>query len=290
MIIDCHYHLEEKVLTIQELIREMDVCGVQKTALIAAMVPPFREPARFMVSALQFGLENRRLRSIGKLFIAQFTREGDVKIMGKTYPIDPDPDNAFIFETVKQHPGRFLGWVFVNPGGKNDPVTELEKYRNSPGFIGVKAHPFWHHFEPRELLPVAERLAALDKPLLLHVGFGEEGNIDPLLDQVPGIKIILAHAGFPGYSDTWSHVRHRKNVYLDLSQTSYTGEKATRDAVEYLGADRLLYGTDGPYGFHGTDRRYDYGYIKRRIERLFSDRSVRSRILGDNLAELAGLS
>jgi uncharacterized protein len=289
MVIDCHYHLEEKILSIQELVREMDACEIQKTALIAPMVPPFREPARFMVGALQFALEDRRLRNIGRLFIANFTDRGEVKILGKAYPIDPDPDNAFIFETVRKYPDRFLGWVFVNPRGKKDPMGELEKYQDEPGFIGVKAHPFWHHFEPRELLPVAERLAGLDKPLLLHVGFGEEGNIDPLLDQVPGIKIILAHAGFPAYSDTWRHILHRKNVYLDLSQTSYTGEKATRDAAGYLGTDRLLYGTDGPYGFHGKDHRFDYGYIKRRIERMFPDKTVRSRILGGNLLELAGV-
>jgi uncharacterized protein len=289
MVIDCHYHLEEKILTTQELLGEMDRNGIDKVALIAKMVPPFREPPMFLVGALQFLLENRPLRGIGKAFVANFTSLDEIKILGKPYYIEPDPENELIFETVNNFPNRFLGWVFVNPRGKKDQVSELEKYKDNPGFIGVKAHPFWHRFPPEELMPVAERLAKLNKPLLLHMGFGQDGDFESLLEKVPNLKLILAHAGFPDYADTWKRILQRKNVYLDLSQTSYTGEKATRDAVDYLGVDRLLYGTDGPYGFHGADHRYDYGFIKRRLERLFPDRIVQARLLGGNLAELAGL-
>jgi hypothetical protein len=60
--------------------------------------------------------------------------------------------------------------------------------------------------------------------------------------------------------------------------------------VGCLGPDRLFFGTDGPYGFHGPDGRYDYGFIKRRIERMFPDRGVQARLLGENFAEVAGLA
>jgi len=168
-------------------------------------------------------------------------------------------------------------------------VAEFEKYKNSEGFIGVKAHPFWHHFKPVELAPVAERLAGTGKPLLIHAGFGEEGNFEALLKKVPSLKLILAHAGFPGYADTWEKIKHLKNVYLDLSQTSYTSEKATRKAVNIIGADRLFFGTDGPYGFHGSDHQYDYGFIKRRIEQMFPDKKVRAKLLGGSFASVVGI-
>jgi predicted TIM-barrel fold metal-dependent hydrolase len=133
------------------------------------------------------------------------------------------------------------------------------------------------------------RLAATGKPLLLHVGFGEEGDYEALLAHVPNLSLILAHAGFPEYGDTWARIRGRSNVYLDLSQTRYTSERATREAVAYMGPDRLFFGTDGPYGFHGPDGRYDYGFIKRRIERLFPDRELQAKLLGGNFARLVGL-
>ena len=289
MVIDCHYHLEERVFSVDRLIGEMQKSGIDKVALMGSMIEPFKEPPVFLINLLQFILEHSLSRGLGKALISNFTDRGEVKILGKPYAIESDPDNEKVFNTVRKHPDKFLGWIFVNPRGKKDQVKEFEKYKDMNGFIGVKAHPFWHHFKPVELAPVAERLAKTGKPLLIHVGFGEEGNFEALLKKVPNLKLILAHAGFPNYADTWEKIKHLKNVYLDLSQTSYTSEKATRKAVDIIGADRLFFGTDGPYGLHGSDHQYDYGFIKRRIERLFPDTLIQARLLGDNFAELTGV-
>jgi len=290
MVIDCHYHLEERVLTRGELLNEMDRAGIDKIALMGSMIAPFPEPPRFLLRLLQVFLEKRVLRKLGRVFVSDFTPQGDIKILGKPFAIKSDPGNAVVFDAVREQSDRFLGWVFVNPKGQYDPVSELEKYQDEQGFIGVKAHPFWHHFEPVDLAPVAERLAGMNKPLLIHVGFEKEGNFDALLKKVPELKLILAHTGFPEYGDTWRAVKDRKNVFLDLSQTSYVSEKATIESVAYLGPERLFFGTDGPYGFHDTAGRYDYGFIKRRIERVFPDEGVRRRLLGENFAEVCGIS
>jgi predicted TIM-barrel fold metal-dependent hydrolase len=256
---------------------------------MAPMVDPYPEPARFLIGLLQYLLMHRKLRPLAKILSAQFTPQGDIKILGKSYHICPDPDNAVVFQTVKENPGRFLGWVFVNPRGKNNPVQVLEQWKDASGFVGVKAHPFWHRFPPMELVPVAERLATMGKPLLIHVGFGAHGDFEALLNKVPGLKLILAHAGFPQYSDTWSSIRDRKDVSVDLSQTSYVGAKTTREVVAFLGVKRCLYGTDGPFGFQGADGLIDYGFIKNRIETLFPDKGVQARLLGQNFAELVGI-
>ena len=141
-----------------------------------------------------------------------------------------------------------------------------------------------------ELAPVAARLAKTGKPLLIHAGFGEEGNYEALLKKVPDLKLVLAHAGFPCYSDTWKKIKPLKNVYMDLSQTTYTSGKATRQAVDMFGAERLFFGTDGPFGFHGPDHQYDYGFIKRRIEGMFADVIIREKLLGGSFAKVVGLS
>jgi predicted TIM-barrel fold metal-dependent hydrolase len=79
---------------------------------------------------------------------------------------------------------NFLGWVFVNPRGGKDQVQVLNKWKNHPGFIGVKAHPFWHRYHPIELLPVAEQLVQIGKPLLIHAGWGSHGDYDALLQEI----------------------------------------------------------------------------------------------------------
>ncbi|MBN1532864.1 MAG: amidohydrolase [Spirochaetes bacterium] len=288
MVIDCHYHLEERLFTPDELIARMDEAGVDRTALMGLLIDPFPEPPRFLISLLIPMLTRRPLRRLGKSFIANFTPKG-IKILGREYPLRLDPDNGPVFAAVKAHPDRFLGWVFVNPRGERDQVAEFERWRGTKGCLGVKAHPFWYRHRPLELAPVAERAAAAGMPMLVHLGYGPDGDYAALLDAVPGLKLILAHAGFPGYADTWREIRARSNVFVDLSQTSYVDAGVMRAAVEYLGAERCLFGTDGPYGFHGRDGRFDYGLMKRRIEAAFPDAGVRRRILGENLREIAGI-
>jgi uncharacterized protein len=289
MIIDCHYHLEERVFPVEGLIAEMQKAGIDKVALMGSIIGPFDEPPVFLIKLLQKLLENSLTRGLGKVLVSNFTPEGDVKILGKPYRLETDPDNEKVFATVKKYPDKFMGWIFVNPRGRKNQVEEFEKYKDMAGFIGVKAHPFWHHFKPVELTPVAERLARTGKPLLIHAGFGEEGDFEALLKNVPDLKLILAHAGFPGYSDTWKKIKPMKNVYMDLSQTTYTSDKATLKTVDMFGADRLFFGTDGPFGFHGADHRYDYGFIKRRIERMFPEPEVREKLLGGSFADAVGL-
>ena len=97
-----------------------------------------------------------------------------------------------IFQAIDNNPNRFLGWVFVNPRGEKDQVQELDNWKNHPGFIGVKAHPFWHRYEPIELLPVAEQLSKNGKPLLIHAGYGSHGNYDILLKKLP-LLILVKH-------------------------------------------------------------------------------------------------
>ena len=157
------------------------------------MIAPFPEPPRFLLRLLKIFLEQRPLRKLGRVFVSDFTPQRDIKILGKPFSIMADPSNEAVFDAVKGHPDRFLGWVFVNPRGQYDPVAELEKYLNEPGFIGVKAHPFWHHFTPVELVPVAEKLAAKGKPLLIHVGFEHEGDFDALMSKVIARMPMLKH-------------------------------------------------------------------------------------------------
>ncbi len=289
MIIDCHFHLEERLLSRDRLLAKMDESGIDKTALMAAMVDPFPEPPPALLRLLQFFLVHRSLRWAGRLSAARFSRSGGIKMPGGSFSIYPDPDNSPVFEAVAAHPDRFLGWIFVNPEGKIDPVAEFKRWQDHPGVVGVKAHPFWHRYEPVKLVPVARLAAEAGLPLLIHAGFGAHGDFFPLLRQIPGLKLILAHAGFPFYRDIWPKIADYRNVWVDLSQTSYVNEKITRQVVDFLGPDRCLYGTDGPFGFHDAADTFDMTYIKRRIEMLFSDKRIQQKLLGGSFAACAGL-
>jgi predicted TIM-barrel fold metal-dependent hydrolase len=289
MIIDCHYHLERKLLNDDQLLKKMNESGVDKVALMGIINEPIPKPPELLLNLLRFSLTHGSFRFLAKLLAANFTPEGNIKIPTGIFQLYPNPQNEPIFQAVADKPDRFLGWVFVNPTGGQDQVYELNKWKDSPGFVGVKAHPFWHRYQPIELLPVAENLSQIGKPLLIHAGFDEHGDYSVLLQKVHDLKLILAHAGFPLYADTWNKIKNNRNVYVDLSQTSYLNERTTWQAVEYLGVEKCLFGTDGPYGVHGDDDLFDYSFIKRRIEKLFPDKEVQKRLLGENFSELIGI-
>jgi len=289
MIIDCHFHLDERLLSIDQMLRKMDACGIDKTALMGLLNDPIPTPGHMLVNLFQFLLFHQRTRWAAKLLGAQFTEDGAIKLPAGAFPVFPDPDNAQVFDVVDKYPDRFLGWIFVNPRGKNDPGQEYDRWKDHPGVVGVKAHPFWHQYEPVELAPVARRAAADGLPLLIHAGFGEHGRFEKLIESVPDLKLILAHAGFPEYTQTWAKIVNNKNILVDVSQTSYVSEKILALVVRALGVDRCCYGTDGPYGFHDDQDTFDMCLIRERIEKLLPDSHDRQKILGDNFATFANL-
>lgn len=287
MVRDCHYHLDERLLTVDEMINRMDACGIDKAALMASANEPIPEPPRAIIKILQFLLFHAATQKVGRIFIENFSPEGNIRIGRNVYEIYAQPDNAEIFDLVERMPTRFLGWVFVRPNSHINQVQELEKWIAHPGFIGVKAHPFWHRFEPVQLLPIVDLLIAIGKPLLIHAGYGSHGDFLALTDKAPELKLILAHAGFPGYRATWQLIKNHTNIFVDLSQTAYVSDEVTRHVVEYLGYKRCLFGTDGPHGFHAGDGKFDLSFMKRRIERLFPSRKIQEYLLGQNIMEIA---
>ena len=137
-----------------------------------------------------------------------------------------------------------------------------------------------------DLLALAQVLAESSKPMLLHVGYDSHGDFMSLVEKVPKLKLILAHTGYPCYADTWKLIKYHENIFVDISADVYVNEAITRKAVTYLGPERCLFGTDGPYGNKAGDELFDNGFIKRRVERLFPDQGVQRQILGDNFRAL----
>ena len=74
---------------------------------------------------------------------------------------------------------------------------------------------------------------------------------------------------------------------MDLS-SPYIDEALARAAVAAMGPERCLYGTDAPYGFHDAGGSYDYGEIKRWVERLPVASAKREAVFSENFLALLG--
>jgi predicted TIM-barrel fold metal-dependent hydrolase len=288
MAIDCHYHLTPDIQSIADVIASMDRHGIDRTALMASLCGPVPEPAAPVLSLLRFCLTHKRLRPPVRRLLTRFTPDGHVILPSGVVRLHARPDNRPVFAAAETHPDRFYAWCTVRPGGPVDPVDEYRAVEHHPACIGVKAHPFWHRYSPLNLLTVGERLARNKAPLIVHLGFDDPADLLTLSDELPGLSIILAHAAFPCYADTWQKIRNRKNIYVDLSATAYVDMTIMKQVSEALGTERCLFGTDGPFGSHDPAGGFDQGLIRRRIETVFPDPGVRRRILGANFLECIG--
>ena len=117
MIVDCHFHVDETMLTLEKMIEGMDKNDVTKTALIA----PMNETMFELDSTFQHNLQ-RLFRflilnapQIGLKIYDGLVKDGYLKLYGNSYKIFTKPNNDIVAAAIDRFPDRFLGWVAVNP-------------------------------------------------------------------------------------------------------------------------------------------------------------------------------
>lgn len=288
-MIDCHYHLDETMVSVPGLVASMDEAGIGRSALIAPLCPPIEETpvAKYGAPILcRLLLGKSGLLQKGALWFYSSIVKDDhtVDVGTKSLEVYVQPDNDIILKAVESRPDRFLGWVFVNPAGPAEPVEEIERCLRS-GIIGVKAHPYWHKYRVSLLAETAAFCEEKGLPLLIHLGTEDNGDFKILPEKFPRLKTIYAHAGIPYYAPVCEYAREKKNVYVDISNMSYAGLPASAQAIKLAGADKCVFGTDGPY-FHDHNDRFDFGPHLAKIEALGLDREKRELVMERNFQEI----
>ena len=289
MIIDCHAHFEPRLLSEEKLISNMDEAGVEKTVLIPRLTdPPESQKSDFVMAVqrimfyvswlrpLAIGITKTMYRDSGKWnmwFGKSSGKQQQFKLL-------TDPDNQSVADMVLKYPKRIMGWIFINPCNP-DAMDQLEKFREIPGMIGVKIHPFWHGYPIKKVAQIAERTRELNLPMLVHLGFGDSGDYKWLIKNFPKLNIIFGHLGIPYYKDLWADVVKSPNVFMDISSTYHTDQFLIRNAVKMVGSKKCLFGTDAPYAHSDAVLR-----IKGWVEDLPISPDEKDRIFFKNFFEL----
>ncbi|WP_338472826.1 amidohydrolase family protein [Niallia sp. XMNu-256] len=284
MIVDCHFHVDETMLTLEKMIEGMDQNHIAKTALIA----PMNETMFDVDSTIQHHVQNLfrflilRVPPMGFSIYDRLVRDGFFHLYGQSYKIFAKPNNSLVARAIDRFPERFLGWAAVNPKIP-ESMEEVELFLKQPGFIGVKAHPFMHQYSIRALDPVAAMCEAKGIPLLIHLS-SERDSYKYLPEQYPKLKVIYAHAGLPFWRKLWKYATNQPNVYVDTS-SDYLTPSIVKEAVKVLGYRKVLFGCDGPYGMKQFNQ-YDYGEKRKWIDSLSIPDYKKEFILGKNFMEL----
>ena len=165
-------------------------------------------------------------------------------------PTEQYPDNKTLAESLIGHP-RLLSFAVVNPYGPGGGVPELRRAVTEWGMKGVKLMPLRHGYEidGSTALKVMEAAAVLEVPVSIHSGaqFCLPWQIADLAKKFPTVPVIMDHMGWRYYVDGAINVaREVPNIYLETALVAMPGY--IRMAVDKIGADRVIYGSDYPTG------------------------------------------
>jgi hypothetical protein len=155
-----------------------------------------------------------------------------------------------IAEACASFPGRLEAFARIHPWYGDEAVALLERAIGELGFKGLKLHPVTTIAHPAEedTLRLIRVAAAHDAPTLFHCG--DEPLTTPLAiagaaEACPEATIILGHMG--GYfhaAEAIAVAERYPNLVLETSAMPYPAK--IREAVERVGAERVLYASDGP--------------------------------------------
>ncbi len=207
--------------------------------------------------------------------------------------------NERVRELVDRYPDQIIGFA---RGIRSDPdsAATIERYVVEHGFKGIKLHNE-RDLPLKGLLashPIFLTAAELGVPVLIHGCHEEEGLPADLHDELaggashypvrliaelgrryPDTTFIIAHAGMM-WDKAFQAAKPYPNVCLDMS--GFDPERGiVEKAVEVLGAERVLFGSDAPGRI----------YAAQLAKVLYADisESDRELVLGGNAAGLLDL-
>lgn len=204
------------------------------------------------------------------------------------------PDNALVREIVEETPNAWaLYWA--NPRDEGCAAQAAE-YLDHPRFLGVKMHPLLDAYHPNDPIvhPLARVLVERGVPVLIHCGhpiFTLPWSIEELIVEFPEARVILGHMGHGNivYINGAIDVAARNpNVWLETSGMPMHTKIKT--AVERVGEDRVLYGSDAPFHDPGVEiRKVEVsGLGPEQIERVLG-LNARRLFFGNDRAPVAAL-
>jgi len=202
-----------------------------------------------------------------------------------TYGDAPGPSNSLerLRKWVTAHPERFVGFPRIDPRWDDAPeIFEQAIIEDAMG--GLKFHPVSNISSPFgdrtvELLEIA---AEFDVPVLFHSGDRvlslptEIGEAAARTDAT----ILVGHVGgYFNHREALETARRHENVILESS--AFPHLRVLQDAVEELGAHRVVYGSDMPPANPKVELE--------KIRLLDITKEQREQILYRNSAELLGI-
>ncbi len=191
---------------------------------------------------------------------------------------------------TEMFPDRLTPYAYAIPSFERPVVDELREAVEEMGFRGIKIHRGVMSLADYIIDPVLALATETDVPCLVDFA-GDLQAATRMAGDFPDLKLIVCHFGLylasrPEQVEPFITLAEgRANVWLDASGVLLDWKIA--DAASRIGADRVLFGTDGPHA--QPDLVEMARRCVRQIQNLELPEADRTMILGGSIAKLLDL-
>ncbi len=242
----------------------------------------------------------------------QWVEELDRNAINRAILIASAPgDEASVAAAVAAYPHRFFGYFMLDPL-QPDSLDRVKAAASNPHLHGMCLFPAMHTYSITDarLVPLLEAASDARLAVFVHCGAISVGvrkklglpsqfdmrysnplDLHPVALHFPHIRFIVPHFGAGLFREALMLADLCPNIYLDTSSSNrWMGYESLdlrsvfRRAIDVLGLERLLFGTDSsffPRGWHAaifkeqTTALYEIGLDQQQASFILSENLIR---------------
>ncbi len=270
MIIDGHAHASGNFLEPESIIDNLNKSGIDKVILVPGELESSKN--YFLPNLARLFPKNNVVKVTNLLTKFVIGIAGTVKQIPK--------GNEHVYNLTQRTNGRVIQFIWITQQMKNPAEYLSEKFIEWK-FKGVKLHQCWDNYSVDSdfFRMVAVWTEKNDLPLFIHLY--SDNDVKLLIEykkEHPKLKLIIAHLF--GLELFIKYDYKDDNLYFDTSTLQLTSTKRLIDAITFVGATNVMFGTDTPYGKNNLQKNID------RIKNLDISSEEKDLILGENMKQL----
>ena len=274
MIIDGHAHASGDFLTPEGIIQVLNTTKTDKVVLVPGEMNRLKAMT-FPNFAKIFPKRNvtKFWNLLTKLVVMKITKIN--KQFGKV--------NEYVYELTQKLPDRVIQFYLITDSNQDINQELDEKFANWK-FKGIKIHQCWYKISisSKIFYDTANWAEKHDLPIFIHLESNKE--VKKLIEYKksnPQLKIIIGHLfGLELFIKSKIKFEH---LFFDISTYQVTSNYRVLKAIDYFGADKIILGSDTPYGKDNLKKNIA------RLEKLPLDQEDKNMILGLNLKEILNI-
>ncbi len=177
----------------------------------------------------------------------------------KSRYLSAEVSNRHVAEYVRRNSAKLIGFAGIDP---TDPecLNELKLAQEELGLKGVTVSPALQNFHPTDTraMRLYEECARRGMPLVFEqnqsnpaskMEFARPLLLDEVAREFPGLRVVVAHMGYPWVDETVVLLGKHPHVYADVAgllRKPWLTYTALLAAYEHGVMNRLLFGSDFP--------------------------------------------